>query len=481
MNSSAFFEKNESANYGDAEVNIASGGRDIVVISDLHLAGGVNMNGNYDGTENFFADDSFQRFLSYLQDCNEDKKLILIINGDFIDFLRIRDIPQSNDDFSAWQKMLLSVGIQKSQQQLRDSIDKKEVEYGLKTNDYKSVWKLDKCIKGHKILFQQLVAWLKNGNQLIIVKGNHDLEWYWEAVRNYLCYVLSEFAAEDQTDKSKSFNDNVLFVDNALIIDERIYVAHGHLYENFTFAAGEPTLNNNTELKLPFGSFFNRYLINRLELSYPFLDNVRPTQQILPLLFRERFPLGIKVLFKYLPFTLLIIPKSMYKQALKYLTNFLMIVIVPVLITAFAIWQTVRSLPPAGDSSFVVKQLLAVVKNFGFLFLSYIFGRIMSMVQLSPPQAFFPFAQAVFTEKPHLQLVTFGHTHTPEQIRDNDKWYINTGTWMPVFDTSIADVRTDKTYSYLYIHQDNNVVTKQLLRWNDDALRAELMQLKDRK
>jgi len=100
---------------------------------------------------------------------------------------------------------------------------------------------------------------------------------------------------------------------------------------------------------------------------------------------------------------------------------------------------------------------------------------------LSPPQAFFPFAQAVFTEKPHLQLVTFGHTHTPEQIRDNDKWYINTGTWMPVFDTSVADVRTDKTYSYLYIHQENNVVAKQLLRWNDDALRAELMQLKDRK
>jgi hypothetical protein len=48
---------------------------------------------------------------------------------------------------------------------------------------------------------------------------------------------------------------------------------------------------------LPLGSFVNRYLLNRIEIAYPFLDNIRPTSNILAILLK-RFPLAIEILTK---------------------------------------------------------------------------------------------------------------------------------------------------------------------------------------
>jgi len=478
----------EETNYGQHEVVMKSNGSDVVVISDLHLGAGINASYNYDGTENFFADECFMRFIIYLLENQKEQKEILIINGDFIDFLRIRNLPELDGDFTAWKRYLGIVGIGKTEQELKESISKKEIEYGLKTDDYKSIWKLQRCAIGHRALFEQLAYWIKEGNKLVIVKGNHDLEWYWPAVRNYLRYMLAELMAKQQDgNKDDDIGDlvkkGVLFVDDTLIIDERIYVSHGHIYENFTAVNGDATLNNNTELNLPFGSFFNRYLINRLELAYPFLDNVRPTQKILPLLIRERFPLAIKVLFKYIPFTILIIPKKMYKQAFKYLFDFLLIIIIPVLITAYAIYTNRGIFSGNGNTSFIGRQIITIGKNFGFLFLSYILGRIVSMVRLSPPHSLYPFAKDILYNKPDIQIVTFGHTHNPEQFNHFNRWYFNTGTWMPVYDVSMADVRIEKTFTFLHIKHDvtGKINSNELLRWNDDGMRPELMILRERK
>jgi UDP-2,3-diacylglucosamine pyrophosphatase LpxH len=479
----------DDTDYGNPEVRINSGGKDVVVISDLHLGSGINASNNYDGTENFFADDSFARFLTSLQKGANEKKQLLIINGDFIDFLRIRDIPETDNDFVEWSKMLQLIGLQKTVQELKASITDKEIEYGLKTHDFKSVWKLHKCSIGHAPVFRQLGQWLQDGNTLIITKGNHDLEWYWAAVRQYLRYLLVSFIPANQNktftnDIQKTANQNILFADDALIIDGKIFIRHGHNYENFTTVRGDPTLNNNTELNLPFGSFFNRYLINQLELAYPFLDNIRPTQKVLPLLIRERFPLAIKVLFHYIPFVVLIIPKKMYWQVFKYLFHFLLIIIVPLAITVYAIIHsgTLEVFKAANNSS-IIQKILAVLQNFIFLFLSYVFGRLMSMLQLSPPGSLLPFATNIYQSNQQLEVVSFGHTHDPEQNNNVEKWYFNTGTWMPVYDISSANVRMEKTYTYLLITQDDkgNITSKELLRWNDDALRAEAMVLQDRR
>src|SRR5215204_3045703 len=158
-------------------IPVKSEGKNVYVLSDLHLASGLNTNGNYEGTENFFADQSFSRFIDHLQEKLNNKPGILVINGDFIDYLRIRNIPETEDDFRCWQEILENIGINKTVDELKKSIVKKEKEYGLKTDDFKSVWKLYVCMQGHKILFNRLSQWIADGNELYIIKGNHDLEW----------------------------------------------------------------------------------------------------------------------------------------------------------------------------------------------------------------------------------------------------------------------------------------------------------------
>ena len=479
----------ENIEYGSSLVNVSVKGNDIYIISDLHIASGLNTSSNYQGTENFFADDSFVRFLDHLQSKKNSSKALLIINGDLIDFLRIVNIPVFEDDFTAWQQMLQMVGISKSISELKQSIVKKEITYGLKTHNFKSVWKLDICIRGHSKLFQRLAQWLSDGNDLIITKGNHDLEWYWKEVRSYLQYWLGNCIAKQQGAKTEEIISTIilpqtLFIDDSLVVDDKIFVKHGHSFENMTSVKGDPLIGNKEELNIPLGSFFNRYLINRIELSYPYLDNVKPTQNILLVLFRERFPFAIMMLWRYLWLMWLLIQKKIFWETLKYLFTFLLIIVIPVGITAYAILHS-RPSPTATESTtpFIVKQLLSVAKNLGFLFLSYVFARIMTAVKLKGPNSFYADAQNILNTNDQIEIVTFGHTHNPEQISDHNKWYFNTGTWIPIYESTSSDVRMDKTYTFLQISKDDkgNFKAMPLQRWNDDALRDDALSLNEKK
>jgi UDP-2,3-diacylglucosamine pyrophosphatase LpxH len=478
--------------YGDELVSIEMDDREIFVISDLHIAAGLNENGNYDGTENFFADSSFSRFLLHLTTRKtQDKKGLLIINGDFVDFLRIRNIPQTPEDFKTWSNILSDLGISQSPAQLASTISKKEREYGLRTDDFKSIWKLYVCQKGHAMVFQSLAGWLLDGNELIVVKGNHDLEWYWGKLRDYLRLLLATRVAmmrsmNIETELANTVLPQVLFVDDKLLIEKKVYLEHGHRYENFTSVDGAAVLENGTELNLPFGSFFNRYLINRIELAFPYIDDVRPRQKILPLLIRERFPLAIKMLFKYIPFCILIIPKKQYSYAFRYLFQFLYIILIPLAITAFAMYETYLHKPAllaseTSKSSMIWSYILPQLKNLVFLSFSYFIGRLFSFFSLSAPTSFYPAAQIILDAYPEVEIVSFGHTHDPEQKKSGMKAYYNTGTWIPVYQLDASNVRLDKTYTFLQIFKDDsgNIRTNGLMRWNDEAGRTDAMELRD--
>ena len=117
--------------------------------------------------------------------------------------------------------------------------------------------------KGHRPLINSLAAWVNDGHRLIITKGNHDLEWYWKAVRDALKIELCKsihFAAGADMQKIATdiLDPRILFADQALVIDDQIYCEHGHRFERFTTVDGEAVLENKKELNLPFGSFFNR-------------------------------------------------------------------------------------------------------------------------------------------------------------------------------------------------------------------------------
>src|SRR4030065_1913488 len=58
-------------------VEFKSKDEEIFVVSDLHIAAGRHPAGIYRGTENFFADEGFSRFLKHTDSSKKTKKAIL--------------------------------------------------------------------------------------------------------------------------------------------------------------------------------------------------------------------------------------------------------------------------------------------------------------------------------------------------------------------------------------------------------------------
>jgi UDP-2,3-diacylglucosamine pyrophosphatase LpxH len=382
-------------------------------------------------------------------------------------------------DFIEWQKILERVGLTRPVDELVDCINDKEELYGLRTNDYKSVLRLDIVIKGHAEFFVALAEWLGAGNRLIIVKGNHDLEWYWLAVRNYLRLDLAERIARQQAANGdvkdillKIVLPNVTFIDHAIIIDDEFYVEHGHPYDALTRVIGKATVSNGEELNIPFGSFFNRYLLNYVELQYPFLDNVRPTPNMLPLMLRHQFFTGLRLLYDHLSVIIKTVPRSyvgyIFGQHLigRVLLILLVIIAPPILLLTYQL-------------RYPQTWHLIAFEWLGVLAAIYFVIQALSYTQLKEPDSLAEFAQRRMDENRNYRLVTFGHTHNPDQFEDRGRWFYNTGTWIPIVETNSAEIRSDNTFMFLHLACDptGKLTPGVLQRWDDVANRAEPMLL----
>ena len=476
--------------YTENEIKMDFKETDIYIISDLHIGEGIQKNFSYEGTENFFADSSLKRFIEHLQKSKSYPKSTLIINGDFIDFIRIASYPVEDEEFIEWKNILDEIGINKSIDELKNSISEKERKYGLKTDDYKSVWKMHRAITGHREVFDALTGWLIDGNRLIISKGNHDLELYWLAVRNYyrLFFAKNDVGISDDTIKNleEIIFPNLIFIDGSLLINEKFYIEHGQKYDRFTHSVDGCLLDNKKELNIPFGSFFNRYLLNQIELMYPFVDNVRPSQNILPMLLREKFFVGLKFLLYHIPFLFLIIPKRYYKYMFQRVFSIALAILIPLVLFIIGFWNYISPIfnssakgSTAGILGILTQQGMSILGNFGMLFLSYLLARIVAYFQLDEPSSLSINARDIFSKRSGLEVITMGHTHNPDQFNDNGKMFFNTGTWIPIVETSSADIRLDKTYVFfrVLIDSNGNLKASPLQRWNDDSSRAEYLTL----
>jgi UDP-2,3-diacylglucosamine pyrophosphatase LpxH len=494
-------------------VEIDADRAEIFVVSDLHLASGRGVDGRYDGCENFFFDAAFHRFLENAHSNLKSPRAVLIINGDFIDFLRVTYVPGGEkgmtrwqrflkhihvhrrskrietltdehrreflEPFIEWQKVLQKIGIGKTVDELVKSISDREEIYGLQTHDYKSVLRHYVVARGHPEFFDALAEWLGWGHGVIVVKGNHDLEWYWRAVRDYLRLDLAERLARQRPAESESkvldalvgtVLPNLTFIDHSMVIDKDFYVEHGHPYDPLTRVIGYDTVKGGAELNIPFGSFFNRYLLNFIEESYPYLDNIRPTKNVLPLMLRHQIITGLRLLVDHLA----VIVRTLPRQSMSYIFGqhliwrVLLMLAGPLVLAALLTWHQHRSPHP---------WFMLVVEWLAWLLITHTLIQALAHFQLSEPDTLARFARRRFEENPDYRLITFGHTHNPDQFEERNRWFYNTGTWIPIVETTTADIRTDCTFTYVHLQRDEagRLEPGVVQRWVDEAERSEPM------
>jgi UDP-2,3-diacylglucosamine pyrophosphatase LpxH len=247
----------------------------MLAVSDLHLGPGIDEPTlRWARTENFFCDEAFRRALKWYREARTVNGRVvpgprlLVLNGDIFDFLRITPIP-SAQECAVWADLLTAIGRPTTVPELlTPGPTRSERRFGLRTNDYKSVWKLARILAGHPGFREALAEWVRAGDVILFVKGNHDVELYWPLVHK----AMRRLIGGDER--------NILFVQDRVQIGN-VYFEHGHQYESLTKVTGLPYLEKQPDqLNLPPGSFVNRYLINPLERSEPFLDNVKPQTEM---------------------------------------------------------------------------------------------------------------------------------------------------------------------------------------------------------
>ncbi|TCJ18321.1 hypothetical protein E0L93_06160 [Rubrobacter taiwanensis] len=221
-------------------------GRDIIIVSDLHLSSGYDpRTGTFDPLEDFFYDGAFGRFADHLIERSRRRPLRPVILGDFLEFLQV-DPPGAHE--------------------LGD------------TSEEASVRKLEVIARGHPGVFEALGRFVSAGNPLDILPGNHDVELFWPGVRRKLRELVARHAAGADVERGITFHPWFFYVPGVL------YAEHGHQYDanNAFLRQLNPVLEKRPDrIELPLGSFFVLHWFNHIEEADPFADNVKPATRYL--------------------------------------------------------------------------------------------------------------------------------------------------------------------------------------------------------
>ncbi|HUF10520.1 MAG TPA: hypothetical protein VMO47_14465 [Rhodothermales bacterium] len=447
----------------------------LLVVSDLHLGPGQDLHTlRFDPKENFIADLAFGEFLR-AHSAPIDDKILLVLNGDIFDFARISDYPKSDEDFTSWRDELHALGQDLPIAELRE-LHGSEIEYGLRTDDYKSVWKLIHMARGHPGFFRALGRWNAEGKWMVFVKGNHDLALHWELVQKSIRREIRRVTREAVDD------GRILFVDDFLQIDN-VYIEHGHRFESLTTVQGPPTLPGGSELRLPLGSFVNRYVINDLEGLEPNLDNLKPIDALLWKLVR-RHPLKIfTIILRSLPLLRRAFRPYWWKHWFAF-AFFFITLLIPIL-SLLAI-GAVLAFP--GLAAWVRDLLGAWRGPLGVVgvLLPYIVGVLREIWPKKKPEVGENyFAQGVhnaiaarsFARKHNTIYGVLGHTHEPDvqtlpKLHRSNVVYINSGTWIGTWSEDRPELAGRVVQSFVRFDRQGDEYAHRHLCWETGASRS---------
>ena len=273
----------------------------ILVVSDLHLSEGLHPDtGQVSHLEDFLFDGAFARFLQYHEDAKHQPRFggqpwLLIINGDQFDFLQVVSMPAEGVELHALKNVT-------NYRQLRTN----ERKYGLGTTAEESAWRLERIARGHQRFFAALGWFVAQGNRVVVIKGNHDVELHWSIVQDRFVEQVERayrrqrlMLGQGEPISLEGLRSGIEFYPWYYYEAERIYVEHGGQYDGanrFRDFLNPVLVDDPSRIELPGGSLFVRYLFNRLEDVHPFADNIKPISRYLAWAIKKDAVTAVEVL-----------------------------------------------------------------------------------------------------------------------------------------------------------------------------------------
>ena len=204
-----------------AEVSRSAGkDKNILVISDIHLGEDILNEGpqklsEYIRVLNFKLSEFV---MAHVNPCDEGRHWHLVINGDMFDFVKISLLP---DEFEAEQMLSRPLTLEEKQR-------------GLLNTPEHTTWKLKRILEIHRPIFKAFASFLKRGNSLTLIEGNHDAEFYFPEVRQLLREHLLELVRKEGDIQGGDLEAIAASIEFKTWFDAspgRYHIEHGHQYD----------------------------------------------------------------------------------------------------------------------------------------------------------------------------------------------------------------------------------------------------------
>jgi len=136
-----------------------------------------------------------------------DRPLCVVMAGDFLDLVGVSLTPPSA---------------------LRTQPNFEEQQYGLGSAADHVVHKVWAIARRHPRVFRALMELLAEGNQLVLVRGNHDIEMYWYAAQQAFIEAVAEHAEPSQRE---AISSRIAIHPWFFVVEGLLYVEHGHQFD----------------------------------------------------------------------------------------------------------------------------------------------------------------------------------------------------------------------------------------------------------
>ncbi len=456
------------------------------------------------------------RFLENIVERHADdpSRAVLVLNGDIFDFLTVTAVP--DDDEAAARGFAVSAS---------------ERRFGLNPTEAKSIYKLEIIARGHKGFFLALSRFVAAGHRVEFLRGNHDLEIFFEGVRDRILELLAQVEGGAT---AQQLGNRVRFHQLFYLEPGRVLIEHGNQYETtnsvrhplFPVLGRKNWLSTDPEtdhmLDYPLGSIFVRFFYNRVRRLDPYAPRLLSPEQYMDFVrrynifdvwrvLRDHYPYFISALG---PQTTTGSSGSTEAQETRHLELLEEATHKDGIDDLLSRWNSLKVVPESASKLAVVRRTTApVIKRVawfgGFAFVTLnLWLLVYRLIQGVPLVAANVFLTALFgvvtaagiawawinlrrklhTKRPadvvncvegarklaklaQVPLVLMGHTHQVDhQVLDSDgSQYANSGTWTTV-DNPWKRIMGDARHLTLLRVRGDRV---KLLRWNDDGGRLD--------
>jgi len=145
----------------------------------------------------------------------------LVLGGDIVDFLQVTMVPRRD----------------LARREYGFDVSATERRVGLDNGPAKVRWKLQRVMDRHRVFFTFLADFVGRGNEVVIVRGNHDAEFFWGQVHQAFRERLVRIYFADERIEGESpeeFAARIQFHPWFYYEPELLYFEHGHQYDEYS-------------------------------------------------------------------------------------------------------------------------------------------------------------------------------------------------------------------------------------------------------